>query len=453
MPRLRLLLCLSFVAVLSSFLELPGQVSGSIPQYTLAQCVELALSRNFDVKQVNAAAEASAAGLTAAFGNYLPGASVSMNYNRQLTNLRPQLSFLNGIPLLGEPLPNTYSMFATANWTIFNGFSREATYDRAKTNVDAADLDVKAQRLQTALDVHRRFIDVLRSAQVVRTRKENLDLGMVSLQRIEAQYEVGRVPLTSLYSQQADVANQEFELVRSSNELDQAKARLLAVMGLDPNMPVDIMESSLPSEIAPADMATFRAELGSEETCITRAMALRPDVQAADVRIRGAEAGVTGARAGYLPTITANGGYAWRNTEIANFDRQGQMSIGFDVRIPIFDRFQTNADIENARLGVIQRQLDRQRIEQSVRQSVQTSLLAINAAEKQLEISQRALNASDLSYKAAFERFTVGAANQVDVQMASNQLITARINRITAVYAYLDAKYQAQFACGLGLLR
>ncbi len=430
-----------------------AQVSGGIPQLTLEQCVDIALAKNFDVRQANATAQASAAGLTAAFGAYLPGANVSLAYNRQLTNLQPQFSFLNGIPILGEPLPNTYTMFASANWLIFNGFNREASYDRAKANVDAADLDLKAQRLQTALDVHRRFVDVLRASQVVRTRQENLDLGVISLKRVEAQYQAGRVPLTALYSQQADVANQEFEVVRSMNDADQARGRLLAVMGMDPTTVVDVVESSLPADVTASDVTAFRAALGTEEQCIARAMAVRPDVQAMDVRIRGAEASVTGARSGYLPTITATGGYAWRNTEIANFDRQGQMSVGFDVRIPLFDQFQTNANIENARLGVVQRQLEQQRLEQSIRQSIQASLLALTAAERQIDISERALAAADLSYKAAFERFSVGAANQVDVQVASNQLITARINRISAVYAYFDAKFQAQFASGLGLAR
>jgi len=449
----RLLYLVLLLALVTAPGALVAQVSGSIPQLTLEQCLEIALSKNLDLRQANATAQATAAGLTAAFGAYLPGANLSMAYNRQLTNLQPQFSFLNGIPILGEPLPNTYTMFASANWTIFNGFNREASYDRAKANVDAADLDLKAQRLQTALDVHRRFVDVLRAMQVVRTRQENFDLGIVSLKRVEAQYEAGRVPLTSLYSQQAEVANQEFEVVRSMNEADQAKARLLAVMGMDPNTAVDVLESSLPSDITTTDTQDFRAALGSEDDCIARAMAVRPDVLATDVRIRGAEASVTGARSGYLPTVTATGGYAWRNTEVANFDRQGQMSVGFDIRVPLFDQFQTNANIENARLGVIQRQIERQRLDQSIRQSVQSSLLALTAAERQIDISQRGIAAADLSYKAAYERFTVGAATLVDVQIANNQLITARINRITAIYAYLDAKFQAQFASGLGLTR
>lgn len=449
----RLLLPVVLILIVTTVIPSAAQVSGGTPQLTLQQCVEIALAKNFDVRQANATAQASAAGLTAAFGAYLPAANLSVAYNRQLTNLQPQFSFLNGIPILGEPLPNTYTMFASANWLIFNGFNREANYDRAKANVDAADLDLKSQRLQTTLDVHRRFVEVLRAMQVVRTRQENLDLGQLSLKRVEAQYQAGRVALTALYAQQADVANQEFEVIRSMNDAEQAKGRLLAIMGMDPSANVDLVESSVPSDITQADVAAFRAALGTEEECIARAMAVRPDVLATEVRIRGAESAVTGARSGYLPTVTATGGYAWRNTEIANFDRQGQMSVGFDIRVPIFDQFQTNANIENARLGVVQRQLERQRLEQSIRQGIQASLLALTAAERQIEISERALAAADLSYKAAFERFSVGAATQVDVQVASNQLITARINRISAVYAYLDAKFQAQFASGLGLTR
>ena len=124
------------------------------------------------------------------------------------------------------------------------------------------------------------------------------------------------------------------------------------------------------------------------------------------------------------------------------------MSVGLALSIPVFDQFRTNQQIESAVLQQTQRQAERQRLEQQVRQTVQSALLALSASEKQLEITARTLKAAELNDTAARERFAVGAATQFDVLQANNQLITARINRITAVYSYLDARFLAEFASG-----
>lgn len=426
-----------------------SQVSGNVPLYSLDDCLAIALSRNLDVREANASAQASAAGLTAAFGQYLPSVNVNANYNRQLTNLRPQLSFVGGIPVLGEPLPNTYSLNAGANWTIFNGFLREANYDNARNNVDAADLNGRATRQSVGTVVRRRYVAVLQALQIVRTRRNTVELGQGTLQRVRAQFEAGRAPVTAVYSQEADVATQEFELVRSENDLAAAKANLLAAMGMDPNTNADFVETSIPSEATSEEVRTFRKTLGTMEESLVRALSNRFNILAADAGIRAAQAGVTAARSGYFPTVNATGGYVWNNTEISNFDRQGQVSVGLNFRMPIFDQFITNNRIEQAQLTLAQRQLDRQRAEQELRTQLQTAILSLDAAERQLDISQRALVAADLNYRAASERFAVGAADQIDVLTANTQLVTARINRIRAVYNYFDSRYQAEFSAGL----
>lgn len=430
-----------------------AQLQGSTPLYTLEDCLRIAYERNIDIRVADAATQAAAANLTAAFGSYLPGASINANYNRQLTNLRPQLQFINGIPIPGEPLPNNYNLQASLRWTLFDGFRREGTYDQAKTSVDAADLNGRAQRMQTAIDVRRQFISVLRSMQIVKTRRENIELGKQTLERVRAGLEAGRQPITAVYSQEADLGAQEFELVRAENDLDLAKAQLLAIMGLDPNNPAEFAESSLPASIVAEDIRGYREKLGTEDACVARALTSRPDVIAAEQRIQAAEANIVVARAGYFPTVTASTGYAWNNSEIADFDRQGQMSFGVNLSIPVFDQFRTNQQIESAVLQQVQRQADRQRLEQQLRQSIQAAMLSLTAAEKQLDITARALTSAELNDKAARERYAVGAATQFDVLQANTQLITARINRITAVYTYYDARFQAEFASGIMDLR
>lgn len=441
-----------FVAVVLGLLNaipLLTQTRGVVQRYTLKDCIAIALERNFDIRDVNARSLAAAAGLTSAFGTFLPSADINAGYNRQLTNLRRQFSYVNGVPILGDPIPNNYTLSGTLNWTIFNGFLRESNYDIAQRNVDASEQDIRYQRLNVSYTITRQFFEVLRAAQVLKARQENLALSRSTFDRIKALYENGRAPITQLLSQETEVANQETSVLSAEIDHDKAKVTLLTTMAVNPNQAVEIDAGSVQSEVEVADVESFRMSIGSEETSVERAMEQRPDVAASKVRANAAQAGVAAASAAYYPTFSAVGGYSWNYIEISNFDTQGRWFMGLNFRMPVFDQFRTNKSIEDAKLIKTQRDLDVERLKQQIQQSVHNAYLTLASAEKSLSITERALKSATTSMDAMQERFNVGGATLLDVQTANNQLITARINRVAAVYSYLDARTLVEFATGL----
>lgn len=443
--RVRSILLLLIVVTVSA----PAQTGSSPGRYTLKECIRVALERNFDIRETYANSRAAAASLTQAFGQYLPGLDLSANYSRQLTNLNEQISIVNGVPIRGQPLPNTYSMNGTAAWTIFNGFRREAQYDAARSNVDAAENDIQYQRLLVAYNVSRQYIEVLRTEQIVQARKENLSLSRITYDRVKALYENGRAPITQLLSQETEVANQETAVVQAENDHDLAKVNLLVLMCVDPTQQASFDPSAMPSDATSLQVDDFRKSIGPESASVQRAVESRPDIKALKDREEAAAATITQASAGYWPTLTANGGFVWRNFEIKDFDAQGQWYVGLNFRMPLFDQFNTNLSIENAKFNHTQSQLNIERLEQQIGQNVRRAYLQLLAAEKGLNITERALKSALANFDAMQERFNVGGSQLVEVQQANYQLITARINRVTAVYAYLDARTFVEFATGM----
>lgn len=425
-----------------------GQQAGVVKVYALEDCLRIGLQKNFDIRQTYANSRAAAAQLTQAFGSYLPSADINGNYSRQLTNLKEQFSIVNGVPIVGKPLPNTYGLNGALNWTLFNGFRREAQFDAAQSTVDAVENDIAFQRLSVQYNITRQYLEVLRLQQIVKARSENLALSRATLDRVKALYDNGKAPITQVLSQETEVANQEVSVIQSQNDHENAKVRLLTLMGVDPSELIDVDEASVKSTITPSDVELFRSTIGPEIRAVQSSLASRPDVEAAKNRTVAAESNITSARAGYLPTVNATGGYTWRNFVIGDFDRQGQWYVGIGFRIPLFDQFQTNLNIENATLTKTQRQIDLERIEQGITQSIRNAYLQLGAAEKGLDITERALKAALLSYDAMKTRFDVGSSSLIDLQQVNNQLITARINRVTAVYAYIDAKTFVEFTTG-----
>ena len=440
-------LFLAAIAAAVSIAQTPGD---PVRTFTLEDCIAIALRQNPTLQREKKNVEIGQASLTRAFGAYLPSINASAGYSRQLNVEGGRAVNIGGqVFVLGPPEPNSYSMNAVASYTLFNGFAREATYSQARNELDAAGLAYERTRQQIILNVRTQYLDVLRALQTVRVRRDNLELGRQELARVRALYDAGRVPVTTVYTQEADLGTRELDLLTAENALLQAKAVLLATMGLPPDQEADFSEASVATTISDDEIAAFRKEIGSPAAVVATALARRGDVRALDARVRAADNAITVAQAAFMPQLSLAGGWSWSNTRFDQFSEFGRYFVSMNVQVPIFDNFSAATQRQQAVLQMEQRQFEQRQLEQQVRTEVRQALLELDAAEKQLDITARALKAAEQSYAASNERFRLGAGTQLEYLTASNQLVAARINRIAAIYGYRAAQARVRFAMGI----
>jgi len=426
-----------------------AQTSGSGKMYSLDECLKIASQSNLDIQSGAAQFQTQSAYVTQAFGAFLPTIGANMGYSRQLNveggravNIGGQILTLPGAE------PNSYSMNASASYNIFNGFAREANYNRTKQELNAAEFNYRRIRQTVAYTVRSQFINVLRALQVSKIRKENIDLGKKEVERMQALFDAGRVPIGNVLSQQAELGSRELDEVNADNQLNQAKAQILTTLAIQPDQRADFMESSLPSTVDDNILSEFRKEIGSYNAAVNKALETRVDFQSNTARIDAANSSVTSARSGYMPDINASGGWSWSNSQFDNFSNNGRYYISMNLSVPIFDNFNASTQVQTANLQVRQREIEREQSEMKIRSEVQSAFLNLDAAEKQLEISNRALKSSEQNFKSAQERLNVGAATVLDYLTANNLLINAKINRVNAVYNYFDVQFQVRYAIG-----
>lgn len=425
-----------------------GQEMSTGRRLTLEECIAIGLERSIDIRRAQAGADQAASRLTAAFGAYLPSVDINANYNRQLTNLRPQFSIVNGVPVTGQPLPNTYGLNSSMNLTLFNGFQREAEFDAAKLTMSAASSDITFNKAATKFTITRQYIELLRRKQILNARRESRALAAATLERSRALFDAGVGRSQDVTSQETELSNIDVALVQAENDVIAGRAQLLNAMNVDAMQEIDIDEASIPADVSESDIIAYRKRMGSESDISERTMSRRADLQSALDRTRAAGETITSARSGYYPTISANGGYAWRNFVIADFDRQGQVFAGLFIRIPVFDQFVTQARVADAELARAQNELETERVRNQIRTDLRNAFAQLELAERGVEISSRAIKFATNNANAARDRFNAGAATIIELQNANNQLITAQINRVTAVYAYHSAVASLEFATG-----
>jgi outer membrane protein len=434
-------------------------LAAPVRTFTLEECLKIAVGDNPEVQLASVQLQ-NAAGVTkSAFAGFLPSVSINGGYNRTLNDTtlrvfprpRPNSS---EVELAFTPFytpdvfRNGFSLNGSIDYVIFNGLQRENGYAQAQASQRSSELTFFHTRRLILATVRSQYLTIMRSKQVLRVRQEDFAIGKKQLERIRAQYEAGVIAIAVVYTQEADLANRELIVVQAENELEAAKGTLLATLGMNPGVPSEFTDITTPQTIGTSDVQAFRTSIGEFTKAFTGALDKRADLASAKASIDAANAGVGVAQAGYLPTVTANASYNWNSPVVGNFQYASQ-SIGLNFRYLIFDGFDRDAGSQRARALVLQAEIQKRQAEQRIATDVQNAFIQLNASEKNIDITLRALKAAQQNFEAADERFKVGAANILDFTTANANLATSKINRITALYNYIGAQYQMKFALGL----
>jgi outer membrane protein len=425
-----------------------SQTPGLRKVYSLDECLDIALRQNPDIILAEAGLSPAEAAVTNAFGQFLPSANFNWGYTRQLNAKSATNISLGGISFPIPAEPNSYNMNLIGNYTIFNGFSREATYSQSKLHLESANLNLSYTKEMVKINIHRVYNQVIKNMQIVKTRNENIQSGNKELERTNAQFQAGVAQKGQVYAQEADLGTRELDLVNSENILNKSKAQLLVLMGMNPDVNVDFLESSLKNRVSEDEIKKFDSEVGTVNDAVKKALENRFDYHQYKTNLSAAQKTITVSTSGYFPTVSANGGWTWSNSAFNSFGELGRTYIGLNLSLPIFDNFTTNYQIENSKLQVKQAEIALFNLEQNIKSAMQSAMLDLQAAEKSIDITDRSLKSAQLNYESFKERFDVGAASVTDYLNANTLLITNQINRINAIYDYYQAQKEVLFVMG-----
>ena len=418
--------------------------------YTLEDCIKIAADKNYDVKLSEARNNTASYQMIQAFGNYLPSLGFNMGYSRTLNPDAAGSVNVGGV-IIPTPAqnPNSYYMQAQANWSIFDGFAREAYYSSAKNNLESTVESSKFISKSVLKQIYKDYIEVVKSSQIVKIRREDLTVANQELDRIKALNQAGAISITEVYSQEAAIGQKEIDLVKSENVLMNTKAKLLTTMGMNPDFDVEFQESSIPNFVSDDDIKLFRNNINTLNNALSVAMENRNDYKSSQFSYSSAEDGIKRVRGGYLPNVTASGGWNWNHNQFSDFDQYGRSYISLNLSVPIFSNFNTDYSVEQARLSLIQADIEKSKLEQQIKTEVQTAFLNLESAEKQIEISKRSVKSAELNYTSMKERYNVGAATITELTLANNQYIIAQINKVSGFYDYILAQKELQYALGV----
>ena len=403
--------------------------------WSLEKCINHAKLNNLNLKQAEIAISQSELTEKGNRMSRLPNLNASTNFGFQYgRNIDPTTNdFIN--TRLGF---NNWSL--DANLTAYNGGRISNSIKQSQFDVEAAKADAKNTFQSTALQIASAYLNVLLANEQVTIAEKALAQTNEQLDQMDKRIEAGTVPRADRLEILAQTARNEQTLITAQNTVDLNYLTLKNLLELEPDYDMQIE--------SPGDVIAEppSPEAYSLTTVYTQALNTQPSIKASEYRMKSAGLGVPIARANALPQVTIFASLDSRYSSVSNFpsdpyfdqlDKNFGQTIGAAVNIPIYNNHQTSINVENARLGIINSEVQYKQSKQQLKADVQTAIANAKAAETELAAAQKSLEAARAAYDNADKRHKLGAVNTLELTTAKTNLDTAELNLVRAKYDYV----------------
>jgi outer membrane protein len=476
-----------FSVVFAGFfvLSVQGQHSAI---WDLRRCVEYAMANNISVRQADIQARAAEVILKQSKYSRLPSLNYSLNHG---------FSF-------GRSLNRNTNVFQDANImfqnqslqtgvTLFNWNSAKNSIAANQYSVEAEKSNVEKAKNDIGLTVARQYLLTLLSLEQSKVNEVQLKQSQLQFQNTQKLVEAGSLPPINALELEAQVARDSATLIQSQAQYEINKLTLKGLLNLPADESFEI--AAPPVELIPVDNILELTPAGVYEQAIRS----QPQIKGNNLRLQAAEKAYLSSKGRMMPTISMFGGLQtnFNNTFTQNYisgtseqntgyyikspvqqpvfglvpviaQRQLDMatiwngygnqlrnqlgkSLGFSVQVPLFNGWQSKAQVQRSKLDIESSKLaitrDTLQLKQDVYNAFQEALGSFQiylAREKQVQTAER-------SFELANRRYELGVMQTIEWQTIQNNLTRAKIDKLVSQYDYVFKMKVLEFYKGQGL--
>jgi multidrug efflux system outer membrane protein len=179
----------------------------------------------------------------------------------------------------------------------------------------------------------------------------------------------------------------------------------------------------------------------------------RPDVQAAELRLKAANANIEAARAAFLPRIALTASYGTASNELNGLFANNSESWSFvpQITLPIFNSGRTQANLDVAAARQVSAVADYEKTLQNAFRDVADALVNRTSYDVQIVSQQAVLSSQKERLRLATLRYQRGLTGYIDVLDAQRDYQTAEQQLVSLVRAQKVAEVAVFKALGGGV--
>lgn len=401
-------------------------------KYTLLECIDIALENNRDIKQQELNRQQRQVAYSQARADLLPAVNASSGQ-----------SFVFGRSIgLDNTYQNTNSSQTNfnigADITIFDGLRMKHNIDARRADVLVSEADLERIKDEITMSVSTAFLQALLNHELLLIAENQIESTQANLLRSSELVNSGKMAKGELYEIEAQIAKEELNRVQAESSYKLALLDLAQIMELESFNDFDIASP-------PAETLINETPLLSSQMVYESALVNRPEIKSIQYQLESSMKEKLMARSQYYPTLSfgANMGTGYYNMSGRNNDpfatqlkNNVSNSLGFSLRIPIFNRFQVKNSVQNAEIAIANRRLEMDKTKLELRKRIEQAFFNAVGAESRWAAAQKSVTASNEAYRFAKEKHESGRANSYELFLAKNNQTQALSEEAQAKYEY-----------------
>ena len=373
---------------------------------TLREAVRLAVERDPLAIAAEAAVSNARADQLVARGALLPSLNLNTFWANSSNERFDQAT--------GRLVSESYTAQLQGGWDVFAGGRRFANLRSTGASLDAADAQYLSQRYNTILRTTQLFYAAAAASDLVQVSGQRLERARQQLAAAQTRLELGTVTRSDVLRAELELGNAEVALLEVEADLRRTGLELGRQIGIDELIAAE-----------PAALPDSAPALAPTEQLIVEATRSSPSVNAAESTRRARRAERLAAYTPYLPTVRLSGGYDWFAFDWPPNQRSWSMRV--TASLPVFNNFQRESALQRA--GAAERVAEaRERDARAqARVLVESGVADIAAAERRVEIADRAVQLAREDLRVIEERYGLGHATIIELQTSQVALSDAEV--------------------------
>lgn len=467
-------LILLFTVLLSATLSLSAQ-----KEWNLHDCIDHAFKNNIQIKQMMLGVDNSENSLLQSKLNMLPNlngyVSHGWNWGQAIDRFTNQFA---------TERVQSNNFYGSSSFTVFNGFQKVNTVRQSQLNLMASKLDADNFMDDIALNIATAYLQILFAQEILENANNQADITRQQVQRMEKLVAAGTLAKGDLLTIEAQAAAEELQLVEARNNLDMAYLTLAQMLDLPSATGFRIVRPEI--ELYETQSMTM-----TPEQIYASAVAKRPNIKSAELKVESAMRGLAVAKGSLSPTVNMVAswgtgfsgaqkigtdefkipmefGFVWINgikepvyTELTKYAKSevkpfadqfkdnNNRTIDFRMNIPIFNGWYTQSSISRAKIAIENAQYEYESNKLQLNKTIQQAWADASASLKRYAASGKKVEATKESFKYAEQRFNLGMLTSLDYNNSKNELQRAQSEMLQAKYNYVFKTKVLDFYMGI----
>ena len=371
---------------------------------SLQQAIEIGLKNNYSIIISKNDLEISKNNFSMGNAGVLPRLDLGLSQNNSVNDTKQKYSSGSEINRTGAT-SSSLNASAALGWTVFDGFRMFAAYNRLKALEEMGELNVRLTIENTVSEIIAGYFDVIRQKALLVVIDSSMNISNVKLNIAKTKFEIGSSSKVEYLQAQVDKNADLSSYKKQQIAIENAKVNLNRLLARDVSLDFDVSDSIEINYNAAYDY--IKSKITSENTSILLA---ERNTNIYNYYIK-----------------------EWRSQRFPKLDLNAGYNYGFTVTYNLFNGFNLNRNIRNAKLDYENSKINFESVKTEINaqllvafRNFQNNLELLKLEEENSLLAKENVDLSLARYRSGIINELLLKEAQQSFNEAQNRLVIAR---------------------------